>query len=145
MDRSERLALLFTGIILMVFISAILFAVKAFDANVPECVPYGETFTKGELIALDDKTYQLKYVAKMWVFDPPIVEVPVGSEVDIYLASQDVVHGFQIKGKNVNLMAVPGAINLTSVKFDRKGTYYVICHEYCGVGHQNMQGEIIVK
>ena len=145
MDRSERLALIFTGILLVVFFSAILFAAKAFEAQVPECVPYGETFTKGELVQLDDNLYQLKYVAKMWVFDPPSVEIPVGSEVDIYLASNDVVHGLNIHEKNVNMMAVPGAMNLTRVKFDKKGTYHVICHEYCGVGHQNMQGEIIVK
>ena len=42
-------------------------------------------------------------------------------------------------------MAVPGAINLQRVKFDKPGKYNIVCHEYCGVGHQNMQAEIIVK
>ena len=107
-------------------------------------MPYGNTYSQGELVTLDEHTYQIKYVARMWVFDPPSVEIPVGSEVDIYLTSNDVVHGFHIYEKNVNMMAVPGAVNLTSVKFDKPGRYNILCHEYCGVGHQNMMGEIIV-
>ena len=71
--------------------------------------------------------------------------IPVGSEVDFYLTSRDVVHGFNIAPKNVNMMAVYGAINKTTVKFDKPGVYDIVCHEYCGIGHQTMRAQVIVN
>ncbi|WP_281004375.1 hypothetical protein [Marinithermus hydrothermalis] len=32
-----------------------------------------------------------------------------------------------------------------STRFDRPGVYRIICTEYCGIGHQNMLGKIIVE
>jgi len=55
-----------------------------------------------------------------------------------------VVHGFHIERKAVNLMAVPGAVNKVTVKFTDAGVYRIVCHEYCGVGHQNMMGLVNV-
>jgi cytochrome c oxidase subunit 2 len=65
--------------------------------------------------------------------------------VYIYLTSGDVIHGFQIDGTNVNLMAIPGTVAYARVKFDKPGVYHMVCHEYCGIGHQDMATKIIVK
>jgi cytochrome c oxidase subunit 2 len=81
----------------------------------------------------------------MWGFEPSTIYIPAGSDADIYLTSNDVVHGCFIEEKAMNMMAVPGAINKTSVHFDQPGIYRVVCHEYCGTGHANMQSEIIVN
>jgi cytochrome c oxidase subunit 2 len=43
------------------------------------------------------------------------------------------------------MMAVYGAVNKSTAKFDKPGVYKITCHEYCGAGHQNMQAEIIVN
>ena len=118
---------------------------KGIGIEVPECVPDEKTFTKGKVEQLDKHTYRVYYVAGMWQFEPNVVEIPYESELDIFLTSKDVVHGFHINDKNVNLMAVPGTINVTRVKFHRRGEYKIVCHEYCGTGHQNMQATIIVK
>jgi cytochrome c oxidase subunit 2 len=80
----------------------------------------------------------------MWSFDPPLIEVPMGSILNIYLASADVQHGFQILGTNVNLMAIPGAINYAKVRMLNVGNFPIVCHEYCGAGHQAMSGMIKV-
>ena len=42
-------------------------------------------------------------------------------------------------------MAIYGNINKTTVKFEKAGIYKIICHEYCGIGHQSMQAEVIVN
>jgi cytochrome c oxidase subunit 2 len=49
-----------------------------------------------------------------------------------------------IEHTGVNLMAVPGAVNAARVRFDDEGEYSVICHEYCGLGHQNMMGKFVI-
>ncbi len=146
MDKYEK-RVLYTGIVLMaIFLGAILYSSKVMGDDLPECLP-GDAlaYDKGEVTQLDEKTYQIKYIAKMWAFEPRVVEIPRGAEVDIFLTSKDVVHGFLIENTTVNMMAVYGALNKITYRFDKPGTYRIVCHEYCGVGHQDMAGVIIVK
>jgi cytochrome c oxidase subunit 2 len=42
-------------------------------------------------------------------------------------------------------MLLPGQIASATTRFDRPGTYRIICHEFCGPGHQNMVATIIVE
>jgi len=42
-------------------------------------------------------------------------------------------------------MAVPGAVNGMRVRFDREGEYPVLCHEYCGIGHQGMAAKFVIS
>jgi cytochrome c oxidase subunit 2 len=113
--------------------------------DVPACVPYSASFLKSHVKQTDTSTYEVYIVARMWGFDPDEITIKKGSAVDFYLTSADVVHGFEIPRKAVNLMAVPGGVNRTTVTFNDYGVYPIICHEYCGTGHQNMMGKIIVK
>jgi cytochrome c oxidase subunit 2 len=81
----------------------------------------------------------------MWAFDPAELAIEPGSTVDLYLSTADVTHGMQIPGTNVNLMAVPGALNNVREKFDKPVEYMVVSNEYCGIKHHNMAGRIHVS
>jgi cytochrome c oxidase subunit 2 len=142
-DKYEKRVIFITGIVLALFIFSILYA-RGKNNDLPECVPFDKAYTQAKVTQLDDKTYQVYAVARMWQFEPAQINIPAGSEVDFFLSSMDVVHGFHIAEKNVNMMAVYGSINKTTVKFDKAGVYKITCHEYCGAGHQSMQGEVIV-
>jgi cytochrome c oxidase subunit 2 len=144
-DKAEKRVLIITGVLLSLFVFSILYAKEKYKTDVPECLPYDKAYTEPKVIKLDEKTYQVFAVAQMWSFQPSEIYIPVGSEVDFYLSSKDVVHGFNISEKNVNMMAVYGNINKTTVKFDKPGVYDIVCHEYCGVGHQNMRAQVIVN
>jgi cytochrome c oxidase subunit II len=145
LDKAEKNVLIVTGTLIGLFIFSILYAKEKYQSDLPECLPYNKTYTEPKIIKLDDKTYQVFAVAQMWQFQPSEINIPAGSEVDFYLSSKDVVHGFHIYEKNVNMMAVYGAINKTTVKFDKEGVYNIVCHEYCGVGHQNMRAQVVVS
>lgn len=144
-DRAEKNVIIITLITVGLFVFSLLYAKNKYKADVPECLPYNKAYTEPKINKLDEKTYQVFAVAQMWQFQPSEIYIPVGSEVDFYLTSKDVVHGFNIADKNVNMMAVYGNINKTTVKFDKPGVYKIVCHEYCGIGHQNMQAEVIVN
>jgi cytochrome c oxidase subunit II len=145
MDKSEKIALSLGVLMLSVFFFAIMVSAKVLKQDVPECISPEEIFETGELIEIEPgKFYQVKYVSKMWAFEPAEITIPAGSELDIYLASHDIVHGFYVRGTNINMMAVPGALNFKSMKFRKPGVYDIFCHEYCGTGHQFMKGRIIV-
>ena len=144
-DKSEKRVLTITLAVIGLFVFSLLYAKNKYRSDVPECLPYDKAYTEPKVNKLDDKTYQVFSVASMWQFEPSEIYIPVGSEVDFYLTSKDVVHGFNIAQKNINMMAVHGAINKTTVKFDKPGVYDIVCHEYCGIGHQNMRAQVIVN
>jgi cytochrome c oxidase subunit II len=143
MDPSEKKIIGITGAVLALFIFSILYA-RGRNNELPACLPFNKTYLDPKVIRLDQQTYQVYAVAQMWQFQPNQINIPAGSEVDFFLTSKDLVHGFNISEKNVNMMAVYGNINKTTVKFEKPGIYKITCHEYCGVGHQSMQAEVIV-
>ena len=144
-DKIEQRVIISSMALMGLFVFSLLYAKNTYKSNVPECVPYDKAYTLPKVIKLDAKTYQVFSVASMWQFEPSEIYIPVGSEVDFYLTSKDVVHGFNIAQKNVNMMAIHGAINKTTVKFDKPGIYDIVCHEFCGIGHQNMHAQVIVN
>lgn len=145
MDKSEKYALSFSGILLAVFMGGILYASLAKDINVPTCITDMEPFATDTLFQTAPDAYELQMVARMWAFQPSTIRLPAGSTVDLYVTSQDIIHGFKIERKNVNLMAVPGTINYMRVTFDEPGEYLFACHEFCGAAHHTMAGRFIIE
>jgi cytochrome c oxidase subunit 2 len=119
-------------------------AINTFHIGLPTCLTSVKPFAKGELITHSPNHYELHYVAKMWRFEPAEVTIPTGSTVDIYLSAADVTHGLLLLGTDLNLMAVPGVVNYTRVKFDKPHVYQLLCHEYCGTGHDRMAATLRV-
>jgi cytochrome c oxidase subunit II len=80
---------------------------------------------------------------------PQVAEVPAGSTVEFRVATLDVNHGFSVYSPEGELMAqtqaMPGYVNRLRLRFDRPGTYAVLCLEYCGMGHHRMRGAIEVR
>jgi cytochrome c oxidase subunit 2 len=148
MDRIEKLVMTSGIALLLVFFGAIVVAATSYGVDVPTCITDRKPFTEGKApFKTSDQPlrYEVHTVARMWMFDPPEITVPPGAEVDLYLSSADVVHGYYVEGTNINLMAVPGAVTYRRIKFDREGTYRILCHEYCGTAHHLMAGAIVVS
>ena len=145
MDRFESLALKMSFGLMVVFFVALVGLAVLRGIDVPTCFTDFPPFKEGKVIQKGEKEYEVHLLSKMWVFEPARIEIPAGSKVTIYTTSIDVLHGFHIEGKAVNLMSIPGAVNKMEVVFNKPGTYKIICNEYCGVGHPAMYGEIIVK
>lgn len=147
---TEKLVAVIASGLLLSFLAALIAGYYFYDLDVADCVTDVPLFSKGEVHQIFDPTnyrskYEVKVVAKMWTFDPPVIEVVAGSDIDFYLTSTDVIHGVIIQGTNVNLMAVPGVVNFARLSFDQPGEYSFLCHEYCGSGHQSMAGKFVVK
>lgn len=128
----------------MVLLALSALAINLFHVGLPTCLTDIKPFQKGELIAHSPTHYELHYVARMWKFEPEDVTIPAGSTIDIYLSAADVTHGLIIPGTNINLMAVPGVVNYARVKFDKPRAYQVLCHEFCGTGHDQMASNLSV-
>jgi cytochrome c oxidase subunit 2 len=99
----------------------------------------------GQPIVLPDGTIEIQMVAIMFTFAPNEVHVPAHRPIRFRLTSADVTHGFMIAGTNANAMLVPGYISQFTIVFNTPGDYLLVCHEFCGNGHHQMSGRIIVE
>lgn len=102
-------------------------------------------FDSPGIVDLGNGRYSAVMVGKAWQFVPSELTFPTGATVDFEMSAPDIIHGFKVVGTNVNIMLLPGEVSKVSHTFDEPGEYLVVCHEYCGLGHQAMFGKIIVE
>lgn len=76
--------------------------------------------------------------AKRWQFTPNIINVKKGQKVKIIINNTDTKHGINLPDFNV---AGNDSIEFTA---DKTGEFIFKCNNYCGDGHGEMQGKIIV-
>lgn len=151
--RYERWWLTFGIAMLIAFLLVIAVAAVADNVNPPSGmqqidptkVAQTPPFDRPGLRKLPDGSYGAYYVARVFSFAPQSLAIPRGAKVTFYVTSADVVHGFFIPYTDINMMVVPGWVNSATHTFVRPGDYLLICHEYCGIGHQNMFATIEVR
>lgn len=73
------------------------------------------------------------------------LHVPVGRTTKLVMTSQDVIHDFYVPAFRTKQDVVPGKYTSEWFTPTRVGTYHLFCSEYCGTGHSQMIGEIVVQ
>ncbi|NJN82427.1 MAG: cytochrome C oxidase subunit II [Caldilineaceae bacterium] len=153
-DRYERAWMRLSAAALAVFLVAIVVAAFAWGIQLPgvyaridpnTLYDAGSPFADPTVRELAPGKYEAYVRAQIWQFTPREIRIPAGSSITFYVTSQDVQHGFNVAGTNINMMVLPGQISTLTATFDEPGTYNFICHEYCGQLHQTMYGQIIVE
>ena len=82
-------------------------------------------------------------LARLWQWWP-ILELEKGQSYRLHLSSLDWQHGFSLQPVNINLQVHPGYDMVVTLTPTETGEFTVICNEFCGIGHHNMVGKIIV-
>ena len=82
--------------------------------------------------------------ARAWEFYP-ILELEQGREYRIHMSSIDYQHGFFLQPQNINFQILAGHDLVVTMTPRESGEFYVICNEYCALGHHTMIGKIIVQ
>lgn len=72
------------------------------------------------------------------------LHVPVGQDIRLVMASQDVIHSFYIPALRIKQDVVPGRYETLWFRADRPGRYHIFCSEYCGTDHAHMGGWLTV-
>ncbi len=72
------------------------------------------------------------------------LHVPVGRNIKVVLASQDVIHSFFLPAFRIKRDVIPGYYTSEWFQATRIGTYHLFCAEYCGTQHSGMIGRVIV-
>ena len=72
------------------------------------------------------------------------LHVPVGRDVKLVLASEDVIHDFFVPAFRVKMDVVPGRYNSMWFRPTKAGRYHFFCAQYCGTNHAVMGGWVTV-
>ncbi len=153
LHRAERAWLIFGLTMLVAFLATITTAAVV-DGFVPpsrvqsiDPAKVGQTppFDRPGLRKVGEGAYEAYYVARVFSFSPTTITVPAGSRITFYVTSTDVEHGFSIPETGVNTMVTPGWVSQVSHTFRDRGTFLLVCNEYCGAGHHMMAAKVEVK
>ena len=92
----------------------------------------------------EPKEKVIKITAKKFNYTPGEVKLKKGVPVILEFTSQDILMGFNLPDFNLRADMVPG--KPTRVRFtpDKTGSFVFLCDIFCGTGHEEMNGRLIV-
>lgn len=86
----------------------------------------------------------IRITAKNFEFTPGTITVKKGVPVVLELSSQDRRHGFSLRAFGVRTDVKPGSVSRVSFTPDRTGRFTFTCDVFCGDGHEQMTGTLVV-
>ena len=83
--------------------------------------------------------------AKKFEFSPASITVKVGDKVKLTINSLDVPHGFSIDELGIKQDIEVGKPTTIEFTASKKGNFRFYCSLFCGSGHKEMEGQLIVE
>ena len=92
-----------------------------------------------------DEPRVIDVVAKRFAFEPSEIQVTVGERVRLVLRTADGLHGIELKKFKI-AKEIPRGNKPVTVEFtaSEAGRFPFFCSEYCGDGHDDMKGMLVV-
>ena len=97
--------------------------------------------------------YEVFVVGKQWMWKAQHpggqreineLHLPAGRPVKVTLISEDVIHDFGVPAFRMKVDVLPGRYVSTWYLPTAPGRYHLFCNQYCGTGHADMVGDIVV-
>lgn len=87
----------------------------------------------------------VQITAQRFKYTPNEIVVKKGRPVILAFSSRDFVHGFNVPALKLRADLPPGVITRVSFTPVQVGEYPFVCDNFCGEGHEDMHGRIVVK
>ena len=133
-------------IILLLILSVFLISACT-QQNPANLVGQGTPIPQNEVSAAaqSGEVKEFKMTAKQFAFEPSTIEVNKGDKVRLIVTSTDVPHGIAIPEYGINERLDVGKPVTIKFTADKQGSFTAFCSVFCGSGHSNMKGKIIVR
>ncbi len=95
--------------------------------------------------AQGDDERVIEIVARRFSFTPNQIEVKRGQPLLLAISSIDFIHGFNVPDLGVRADLVPGRVTKVRLTPVKAGTLDFLCDNFCGDGHEGMNGKFIVQ
>jgi len=86
----------------------------------------------------------IKIHASRFEFSPNHITLKQNETATLELTSSDFTHGFSLPGLNVRTDILPGQITRLTITAQQSGDFIFLCDNFCGEGHEKMQGKLTV-
>ena len=86
----------------------------------------------------------IQVTAKKFEFTPSEIHVRKGERVVLELTSLDRKHGFKLPELGIRADVPPGEKARVELVADKPGRYAFACDVFCGGGHEDMAGTLVV-
>ncbi|HWE22985.1 MAG TPA: cupredoxin domain-containing protein [Myxococcales bacterium] len=86
----------------------------------------------------------VQITARKFTYKPDVIELELGVPAVIELTSLDRDHGFAVPELGLRIDVEPGKTARVKVTPDKVGTFPFHCDIFCGSGHEEMAGRIVV-
>ncbi len=88
---------------------------------------------------------EVRISARKFEFHPNQVTVKLGQPVVLVLTSEDRIHGFKMPELGLRTDIVPGQETRVTLTPTKAGSFTFFCDVFCGDGHEDMDGTLIVE
>lgn len=88
---------------------------------------------------------EIEIQAMKFNFTPETVKVKRGEPVMLVLTSIDRIHGFKMPDFGIRTDIVPGQETRVTITPGKAGNFAFFCDVFCGDGHEEMGGTLIVE
>jgi cytochrome c oxidase subunit II len=87
----------------------------------------------------------IRIQAKKFSYTPNEIIVKEGESVVLEFTSLDFMHGFSVPDLKIRADLPPGQATRVPLPSVKAGIYDFLCDNFCGSGHEQMSGRIIVR
>ena len=87
----------------------------------------------------------IQVVAKRFDYTPNVIKLKKGVPVVLELTTKDVVMGFSVPDFHARADILPDKVARLRIVPDKTGTFTFVCDIFCGTGHEDMEGTIVVE
>ena len=91
-----------------------------------------------------DRPRTLRIAARKFEYEPREIRLKKGEPVTLEFTSLDVPMGFNSIDFNVRADILPGKVTSFAFTPDKAGKFVFFCDVFCGNGHEEMEGALIV-
>jgi cytochrome c oxidase subunit 2 len=103
------------------------------------------TFFAVNVLAADQAEQVIRITAKKFEYSPNEIRLKKGIPAVLEFTSLDRLHGFNCPDLAVRTDIMPGQVSTLRIVPQKAGTYDFHCDIFCGEGHEDMTGTIIVE
>jgi cytochrome c oxidase subunit 2 len=82
--------------------------------------------------------------AERFKFTPSVIEIKAGETVVLELNTLDKKHGFAVPDLKIDEVIETGKVTRVKITAPKAGRFEFHCSVFCGSGHEEMAGEIVV-
>jgi cytochrome c oxidase subunit 2 len=83
--------------------------------------------------------------AQKFEFSPSVIKVKRGDHVRLTVMALDAEHGFKLDEFHIERKVPKGEAVTVDFTADQAGDFSFQCSHFCGMGHKNMKGRLVVE